>query len=56
MLTGANIDDRNKNVIDTLTNKMFGKLYTDKGSLSLNHFLGNFLMMAFISSPVFVQT
>ncbi|MBC5614841.1 transposase [Bacteroides fragilis] len=35
VLTGANVDDRNKNVIDTLTNKMFGKLYTDKGSLSI---------------------
>lgn len=38
VLTGANVDDRNKNVIDTLTNKMFGKLYTDKGSLSQSLF------------------
>lgn len=38
VLTGANVDDQNKNVIDTLTNKMFGKLYTDKGGLSQSLF------------------
>ena len=28
------VDDRNEKVIDTLTNKVFGKLYADKGYIS----------------------
>lgn len=34
VLTKANVDDRNESVIDTLTDKMFGKLYADKGYIS----------------------
>ena len=34
VLTKANIDDRNESVIDTLTDKVFGKLYADKGYIS----------------------
>ena len=31
VLTRANVDDRQESVIDTLTDKVFGKLYADKG-------------------------
>ena len=34
VLTRANVDDRNGDVIDTLTDKVFGKLYADKGYIS----------------------
>ena len=34
VLTRANVDDRNEDVIDTLTDKVFGKLYADKGYIS----------------------
>ena len=34
VLTKANVDDRNENVIDSLTDKVFGKLYADKGYIS----------------------
>lgn len=37
-LTKANIDDRNEPVIDTLTDKVFGKLYADKGYISQSLF------------------
>lgn len=33
-LTKINVDDRNKLLIYTLTDEMFGKLYTDKGYIS----------------------
>lgn len=33
-LTRANVDDRDEDVIDTLTDKLFGKLYADKGYIS----------------------
>ncbi len=33
-LTPANVDDRNPNVIHTLTKKLFGKLFGDRGYLS----------------------
>ncbi len=38
VLTGANVHDRNENVIDTLTDKVFGKLYADKGYISQSLF------------------
>lgn len=38
VLTKANIDDRNESVIDTLTDKVFGKLYADKGYISQSLF------------------
>lgn len=38
VLTKANIDDRNESVIDTLTDKVFGKLYADKGYISKSLF------------------
>ncbi len=38
MLTRANVDDRNEDVIDTLTDKVFGKLYADKGYISQSLF------------------
>ncbi len=38
VLTKANVDDRNENVIDTLTDKVFGKLYADKGYISQSLF------------------
>ena len=31
VLTRANVDDRNEDVIDTLTDKVLGKLYADNG-------------------------
>ena len=31
MLTKANIDDRDKNVFNRLTDNVFGKLFVDKG-------------------------
>jgi len=31
ILIRANVDDREESVIDTLTDKVFGKLYADKG-------------------------
>ena len=34
VLTKANVDDRNEKVIDSLTDKVFGKLYADKGYIS----------------------
>lgn len=34
VLTRANVDDRNENVIKGLTDKLFGKLYADKGYIS----------------------
>ena len=34
VLTRANVDDRNEDVMDTLTDKVFGKLYADKGYIS----------------------
>ena len=34
VLTRANVDDRQESVIDTLTDKVFGKLYADKGYIS----------------------
>ena len=34
VLTRANVDDREESVIDTLTDKVFGKLYADKGYIS----------------------
>ena len=33
-LTKANVDDRNENVMNALTDKVFGKLYADKGYIS----------------------
>lgn len=38
VLTRANLDDRNESVIDTLTDKVFGKLYADKGYISQSLF------------------
>ena len=38
VLTKANVDDRNENVMDTLTDKVFGKLYADKGYISQSLF------------------
>lgn len=38
VLTRANVDDREVSVIDTLTDKMFGKLYADKGYISQSLF------------------
>lgn len=38
VLKKANIDDRNESVIDTLTNKVFGKLYAVKGYISQSLF------------------
>ena len=38
VLTRANVDDRNVSVIDTLTDKVFGKLYADKGYISQSLF------------------
>ena len=38
VLTKANVDDRNDDVINTLTDKVFGKLYADKGYISQSLF------------------
>ena len=38
VLTRANVDDRNEAVIDTLTDRVFGKLYADKGYISQSLF------------------
>ena len=38
MLTRANVDDRNENVIKSLTDSLFGKLYADKGYISQSLF------------------
>ena len=38
VLTRANVDDREESVIDTLTDKVFGKLYADKGYISQSLF------------------
>lgn len=38
VLTKANVDDRDESVIDTLTDKVFGKLYADKGYISQSLF------------------
>ena len=38
VLTRANVDDRNEVVIDTLTDRVFGKLYADKGYISQSLF------------------
>ncbi len=38
VLTRANVDDRNEAVIDTLTDRVFGKLYADKGHISQSLF------------------
>ncbi len=38
VLTKTNVVDRNESVIDTLTDKMFGKLYADKGYISQSLF------------------
>ncbi len=38
VLTKANVDDRNESVMDTLTDKVFGKLYADKGYISQSLF------------------
>jgi hypothetical protein len=38
VLTRANVDDREVSVIDTLTDKVFGKLYADKGYISQSLF------------------
>ena len=37
-ITKANVDDRQESVIDTLTDKVFGKLYADKGYISKSLF------------------
>jgi hypothetical protein len=37
-LTPANVDDRNPNVLKTLTKKLFGKLFGDKGYISASLF------------------
>ncbi len=37
-LTRANADDREKSVSDTLTDKVFGKLYADSGYISQSLF------------------
>ena len=34
MLTKANVDDRNKNVFNRLTDNVFRKLFVDKGYIS----------------------
>jgi transposase DDE domain len=34
MLTKANVDDRDENVFNRLTNNIFGKLFADKGYIS----------------------
>ena len=34
MLTKANVDDRDKNVVNRLTDNVFGKLFADKGYIS----------------------
>lgn len=38
VLTRANVDDRDISVIDSLTDKVFGKLYADKGYISQSLF------------------
>ena len=38
VLTRANVDDRNESVIEPLTDKLFGKLYADKGYISQSLF------------------
>ena len=38
MLTRANVDDRNENVFNRLTDNIFGKLYADKGYISQSLF------------------
>lgn len=38
VLTRANVDDRNESVMDTLTDKVSGKLYADKGYISQSLF------------------
>ena len=38
VLTRANVDDRNEAVIDTLTDRVVGKLYADKGYISQSLF------------------
>lgn len=38
VLTRANVDDRNEEVFDVLTDKVFGKLYADKGYISQSLF------------------
>ena len=38
VLTRANVDDREESVIDTLTDKVFGKLYADRGYISQSLF------------------
>lgn len=38
VLNRARVDDRDESVIDTLTDKVFGKLYTDKGYISQSLF------------------
>ena len=38
VLTRANVDDRNEAVMDSLTDKVFGKLYADKGYISQSLF------------------
>ena len=38
VLTRANVDDRDESVIDTLTDKVFGKLYADRGYISQSLF------------------
>lgn len=38
VLTRANVDDRNEDVMDVLTDKVFGKLYADKGYISQSLF------------------
>ena len=38
MITKANVDDRDEHVIDALTDKLFGKLYADKGYISQSLF------------------
>ena len=38
VITKANVDDRQENVIDALTDKVFGKLYADKGYISRSLF------------------
>ena len=34
MLTKANVDDRNKNIFNSLIDNVFGKLFTDKEYIS----------------------
>lgn len=38
VLTRANVDDRNEDVMNALTDKVFGKLYADKGYISQSLF------------------